>query len=133
MGMKTPREKFMILFLVILVVLAAWYMLFYSPTNDIINEMLGNPDNPEEEPGYMGELKQYNQGLVDQINVYKRWQEQLGIDLNDDSDDFVKIKDYNDIVGLTDTMNQILSPTTKFSLTYKTPEKVPEKRHTEET
>lgn len=125
MGMKAPREKIMIIFLVVLVVLAAWYMLFLTPSNDRVYEMLGNG---EDDLGYIGDLKNYNQTLVDQINVYKKWQEQFGIDLNDESDDFTKIADYNNIVGLTNTLNNTLQNTTEFSLSFSPPEPVPNKK-----
>ena len=125
MGFKTTREKVMIIFLVVMVVLAAWYMLFLTPSNDRVIEMLGDGD---EDIGYIGDLKNYNQTLVDQINVYKKWQEQFGIDINDESDDFTKIADYNNIIGLTNTLNTILQNTTEFSLSFNPPEIVTDKK-----
>lgn len=117
MGMKSNREKIMMAIMAIVVVLAIWYMLFLTPTNDKIEE-LGI---------YKEELIAKNQSLEDQISVYKRWQDQLGLDFNSDDDNFLKIADYNNIVGLTNTLNQIFAPAKSFSLSFADPVKVPEK------
>lgn len=117
MGMKSTREKVMMVVLGFVVLAAAWYLLFLTPTNDAIADMQVQENNIAEE----------NTSITNQISVFKRWQEQLGLDMNSDDDSFTKIADYNNIVGLTNDLNTILAPASSFNMTFNDPYPVAEK------
>ena len=112
----TPKEKLTFVFLALVVVLALWYLLFFSPTKASIAELQG--DQAAGTRGKVGELEDQKQMVQTQIAVFKKWQEELGIDINSQSDDFAKIADYNNIRELTAELNAILADSTSFSMSF---------------
>ena len=111
MGMRTMKEKVLMVILGLVVVAAVWYLMFLTPTQEEIA-------NLQEEQKTIAEE---DQTVKDQIAVFKKWQEQLGLDLDSDSDDFTKIADYNNLVQMTDELNQIFVPADSYNLNFETP------------
>ena len=104
----TPKEKFTFVFLALIVIVALWYLLFFTPTTASIEQLGKDKVNFEEQ----------TDTLNAQIVTYKKWQEELGIDMNNESDDFPKIADYNNIRSLTAELNTILADANSFSLSF---------------
>ena len=104
----TPKEKFTFVFLALVVVLALWYLLFFTPTKASI-EQLGI-----DKESFEGQTNNLNLQLV----TYRKWQQELGIDMNSQSDDFAKIADFNNIRELTAELNTILADATTFSMSF---------------
>lgn len=114
MGMKSTKEKILLVILGAVVVFALWFLLFKTPTEQKIEDLGKQRDSISAE----------NQELKDQLSVYKRWQDQLGLDFDSDDDSFTKIANYNNIVGLTNELNAIFAPSSKFTLAFSTPTRV---------
>ncbi len=111
MGMRSMKEKVLMVILGLVVVAAIWYLMYYTPTKDEIADLQVQQQTIAEE----------DQTVKDQIAVFKKWQEQLGLDLDSDSDDFTKIADYNNLVQMTDELNQIFVPADSYNLNFETP------------
>ena len=111
MGMRSMKEKVLMVVLGLVVVAAIWYLMFFTPTKDEIADLQVQQQTIAEE----------DQTVLDQIAVFKKWQEQLGLDLDSDSDDFTKIADYNNLVQMTDELNQIFVPADSYNLNFETP------------
>ncbi len=117
----SSRDKIMMGILALVVVAALWYMLFFTPTKSRIEELRGAEGQGG---GLIQATTDENAGVVEDINVLKGWMEDLGLSLDDDDEtvtDFTKIADYNNLVQLTDEVNQILGVTDTFSLNFTTP------------
>ena len=117
----SSRDKIMMGILALVVVAALWYMLFFTPTKARIEELRGAEGQGG---GLIQATTDENAGVVEDINVLKGWMEDLGLSLDDDDEtvtDFTKIADYNNLVQLTDEVNQILGVTDTFSLNFTTP------------
>ena len=112
----TPKEKFTFVFLALIVVLALWYLLFFSPTKASILELQGDPADGSR--GQVGDLEEQKQIIDTKIVLLKKWQEELGIDMNQQSDDFAKIADYNNLRALTAELNSILADASSFSMSF---------------
>lgn len=116
----SSRDKVMMGILALVVVAALWYMLFFTPNKSRIEELRGG----EGQKGLIQETKEQNDAVMSDINVLKGWMEDLGLTLEDDDQtvtDFTKIADYNNLVELTDEVNQILGVTDTFSLSFSPP------------
>lgn len=110
----SSRDKILMGVLALVVVAAVWYMLFLTPTKNKIAELQGQQEA----------IKTENDEVVEDINVLKEWMEDLGLTIDDTDEtvtDFTKIADYNNLVQLTDEVNQILGVTSTFSLNFTTP------------
>lgn len=119
----SSRDKIMMGVLALVVVAALWYLLFFTPTKSRIEELRGSEDGGK---GLIQTTKEENDGVVEDINVLKGWMEDLGLSIEDADDEekitnFTKIADYNNLVQLTDEVNQILGVTDTFSLNFSTP------------
>lgn len=115
------RDKIMMGILALVVVAALWYLLFFTPNKSRIEELRGSEDGGK---GLIQTTTEENAGVVEDINVLKGWMEDLGLSLDDEDEkvtDFTKIADYNNLVQLTDEVNQILGVTETFSLGFSTP------------
>ncbi len=112
----SSRDKVLMGVLALVVLAAAWYMLFLTPTKNKIAELQTQQQSISEE----------NNVVVEDIKVLKGWMEDLGLSLDDDDEkvtNFTKIADYNNLVNLTDEVNQILGVTETFSMNFSTPER----------
>lgn len=119
----SSRDKILMGVLALVVVAALWYLLFFTPTKARIDELRGTEDTGA---GLIQVTKDENAGIVEDINVLKGWMEDLGLSIEDADDDekitnFTKIADYNNLVQLTDEINQILGVTETFSLNFTPP------------
>ena len=117
------RDKIMMGVLALVVVAALWYLLFFTPNKSRIEELRGSEDGGK---GLIQTTTEENAGVVEDINVLKGWMEDLGLSIEDADDEekitnFTKIADYNNLVQLTDEINQILGVTETFSLGFSTP------------
>ncbi|MCQ2405000.1 MAG: hypothetical protein MJ083_03280 [Clostridia bacterium] len=120
---SSSRDKIMMGVLALVVVAALWYLLFFTPNKARIEELRGSEEGG---PGLIQMTKDENAGVVEDINVLKGWMEDLGLSIEDADDEekitnFTKIADYNNLVQLTDEINQILGVTETFSLNFSTP------------
>ena len=120
---SSSRDKIMMGVLALVVVAALWYLLFFTPNKSRIEELRGTEEGG---PGLIQTTKDENAGVVEDINVLKGWMEDLGLSIEDADDEekitnFTKIADYNNLVQLTDEINQILGVTDTFSLNFSTP------------
>ena len=116
----SSRDKIMMGVLGLVVVAALWYMLFFTPNKARIEELRGS----ESQKGLIQTTNEENTEVLNDINVLKGWMEDLGLTLEDDDKtvtDFTKIADYNNLVELTDEVNQILGVTETFSLSFSPP------------
>lgn len=119
---SSSRDKIMMGVLALVVVAALWYLLFFTPNKARIEELRGT----EEQTGLIQATQNKNAEVVEDINVLKGWMEDLGLSIEDADDEekitnFTKIADYNNLVQLTDEINQILGVTDTFSLNFSTP------------
>lgn len=118
----SSRDKILMGVLALVVVAAAWYMLFFTPTKTKIGELIGT----DEQPGQLQALTKENDEVKADIQVLKGWMEDLGLSLDEDDEkvtNFTKIADYNNLVELTDEVNQILGVTETFSMNFTPPER----------
>ena len=110
----SSRDKILMGVLALVVVAAVWYMLFLTPTKNKIAELQAQQEA----------IKTENDEVVGDINILKDWMTELGLTIDDTDEtvtDFTKIADYNNLVQLTDELNQILGVTSTFSLNFTTP------------
>jgi len=112
----TVKEKITFVFLALIVVIALWYLLFFSPTKASIVELQG--DQAEGTRGIIGNLEDQKEDIDLQLATFKKWQQELGIDMNKQSDDFAKIADFNNIRALTAELNTILADATSFNMSF---------------
>lgn len=104
----TTKEKFTFVILALIVVLALWYLFFYTPTQVSIESLKVQQQ----------EIQDQTDVLNVQLATYRKWQDELGLDLDSTSDDFAKIADYNNIRELTAELNAILAESTSYSMSF---------------
>ncbi len=119
---SSNRDKVMMGILALVVLAALWYLLFFTPTKERIEELRG----VDSQVGLIQETKEENNGVVEDINELKGWMEDLGLSIEDADDNakitnFTKIADYSNMVQLTDELNQVLGATETFSMNFTTP------------
>lgn len=103
----TPKEKFTFVFLALIVVIALWYLLFFSRAKEEISRL--NTDQTQFETD--------KEKLMVEFTNYNKWKK-LGVDIQNKTDDFPKIADYNNIQDLTAELNTILADSTWFSFSF---------------
>lgn len=126
----SSRDKIMMGILALVVVAAAWYMLFLTPTKEKIAELQTQKDNYTRED---------NEEVKPKIEELKGWTVDLGIISEKDKNksdreirkklknakqfnDFKKIADYDNFEALSAEFNRILGTTTEsFSLSFEEP------------
>ena len=116
------RDKVLMGVLALVVLAALWYLLFLTPNKARIEELRGT----EGQEGLIQTTNKENADVMEDIQELKGWMSDLGLTIQDAEDEaqittFTKIADYNNLVGLTEELNQVLSVTDNFSLNFTTP------------